>query len=64
MRERTRIRMDKLYCFLCLLVRNGIANNAITIVRGSAVCMEHLGYLAANAEVSELVELVKEREGR
>lgn len=40
----------KLYCCICLYYREGTANEAVTIIRGCAVCSDHMGVVARGEE--------------
>ena len=54
-------RENILRCAICFYtVMNKVAEPAITIIAGLAVCYEHMGY-AQDERLSRIIRLVKER---
>lgn len=50
----------RLYCAICLFSRAGTADDADTIIAGSAVCYDHMGLLAdVSPQLSRAVALAK-----
>jgi hypothetical protein len=48
-----------LRCALCLYARTGLANRAVTIIRGTAVCEDHMGAAAQGEEWAAMIRWAK-----
>lgn len=44
-----------LYCALCLHVRHGIADIAVTIIAGTTTCYSHMGYFQSGGTLSQAI---------
>lgn len=49
----------ELYCCICLYIRIGVAEDAITVINGHAVCEDHLGVVSSPA-VNNAIQLHRE----
>lgn len=47
-------------CCLCLYTRSGLAEDAITVIRGYAVCADHMGYVAQGTDWYHTLSAAKE----
>lgn len=54
--------MSGLSCCLCLHARKGVAEEAITIINGQAVCEDHMSYVQGD-NFSSALATVKREEG-
>lgn len=52
--------MDDLYCSLCLHAKTGVADKAVTIINGHAVCYDHTGYVQGESGSLALATVLKE----
>lgn len=43
-----------LYCARCLYVKEGVANKAVTIIEGYAVCEDCMGYVAQGTNFASI----------
>lgn len=52
-----------LLCALCMYVRKDVQEEAVTVMRGVAVCHDHMGYLQG-AEFGQVLRFAREQEER
>lgn len=52
-----------LVCAICLYTKTDTANRAITVIRGYAVCDDHLGYVAQGEEWYYILRAASREEG-
>jgi hypothetical protein len=50
-----------LYCALCLHVRHGIADEAVTIISGTATCYNDMGYFQSGGTLSQAISTWREQ---
>lgn len=53
---------DPIRCALCLYVRTGVAEPATTIIHGTAVCYDHMGFVAQGTEWNVMMRAVQDAE--
>jgi hypothetical protein len=46
-------------CAVCLYIRTGVAESAITVIEGYAVCEDHLGYVAQGQRFASILETAR-----
>jgi hypothetical protein len=51
-----------LLCAICLYTKEDTANRAVTVIRGYAVCDDHLGYVAQGEEWFYILRAAKREE--
>ena len=52
----------KLYCCICVYSRSSTAATADTVIRGYAVCVDHVGYVAQGTEWAVIMNTIRAQE--
>jgi hypothetical protein len=51
--------MEALKCGICLYIRTGVAEDAITVIEGYAVCEDHMGYVAQGTRFTAITQAAR-----